>query len=525
MGNNKQNSGPLVSVLMATYNRPVYVRQAIESVLQQTYNNFELIVVRDGGARIDDAVRYFDDSRIVFIDRDVNFGKPRSLNEAMERAQGEYVCYLDDDDMYYPHHIEVLVNVLSEQDKYGAAYSDLYKAHCRIRSDEKRVVLSKNVEVSRDFDRWALLHFNHILHVSLMHRRDLFEKTGPYNERLNVMIDWDMTRRLAFFTDFKHTNEITGEFYGAVKDSDRISIQRRKNLNDYIWNLLTIRSSRPPKPWSKVEDLSLIVVAERLTKDVEQMLSDIWSHSFYPYQIYLPLPQEDLKRLKTVVPNIVGLPIPGSLSADARVDTALNFCDGEYIAVVPADYPIDREEVVWMESALWPLQNSGDPSQAFELVSSTNQCWAAVFRREQLINARNMYKNLPVRESVFASGIRLRKPIVEEFPLQFDNMVSGAEELEKQGAWHRASVAFEYLRDCYKNELWMNTRQANALYHAGKFEDAASLAKEVNAIRPTAATLLIEGKAHRKCGRYKPAIKLLQKAENILEGKELTWTR
>ena len=193
---------PLVNVIIPTFNRPLYFQKALKSVLNQSYENLQVIVVNDGGQDVSGIVDSFYDSRIVFINRKENYGKAFSLNEALKYAEGKYIAYLDDDDMYYPDHIETLVDALENRTDCHVAYSDLYKVYCKVSQDGSRQVLSITIEVSRDFDRFFMLHFNHVLHVSLMHHRDLIEKTGPYNEKLNVLIDWDMTRRLAFFSDF-----------------------------------------------------------------------------------------------------------------------------------------------------------------------------------------------------------------------------------------------------------------------------------------------------------------------------------
>ena len=178
--------GPLVSVLMPTFNRRRYLSGALASALAQTYRNLEIFVIRDGGEDVADVVRSFQDPRIVFIDRKENRGKPASLNEALAKAQGKYVAYLDDDDAWYPNHVETLVRALETETDCHAAYTDLYRVYCELRPDGERVVLSKHVEISRDFDRFLMLYFNHVLHVSLMHRRDLLDKTGPYTENLNI---------------------------------------------------------------------------------------------------------------------------------------------------------------------------------------------------------------------------------------------------------------------------------------------------------------------------------------------------
>ena len=521
--NYRQIEQPLVTVLMSTYNRPQYVRQAIDSVLGQTYRNFEFIAVRDGGADLSNVLGDIRDERFIFIDRNENHGKPYSLNQAIQRAQGKYVCYIDDDDIFYPHHIETLVNALEGQDECHVAYTDLYKAHCRIEPDGKRVILSKNVEVARDFDRFSMFLFNHVLHVSLMHRRDLFEKTGLYNEKLTVMIDWDMTRRLAFFSDFLHVREITGQYYGPVGDCDRISIKQRKSTENYIMNLLAIRTTRPEKPWPKSKDVSMIVLADRLDEQLKQQLLDIWSHTFHPYKIYLPLASEDLGRLKTSVPNITGIPVSSASSFSERVDAAVKCCDGDYIAIVPADFEVvyadgkDNDDIAWIEKSVNALMNSEDPTEAFELIGSNDRCWAAIFKRQQLKRAREFFGHLPVKESVLAAGIKLREPKTEEYPFQFDNLVTCAEDAAEKGDFKYASQIYDFTRDQYQNDVWMMTRCANELYYMSDYENAARLAAEINAVRPSVSTIVIEARARRQMEDYNSAIKLFKKAEDILE--------
>jgi len=509
-------SGPLVSVLMCTYNRPVYVRRALESILSQTWRNIEVIIVRDGGCRTGNLRDEYGDSRIVFIDRDQNMGQARSLNEALHRATGKYVCYLGDDDIFYPNHVATLVNALEGQDEYAAAYTDLYKVHYRIMPDGGRMPLAKNVEISRDFDRLTLLQFNHVLHVSLMHRRDMLDKTGFYNDKLNVLIDFDMTRRLSFFTDFKHVHTVTGEFYAPVGDCDRKSVRKRKDVNNYIYNLLTIRSTRPPKPWPKVGDMSLILLADGPNGRLEQSLREIWSHTFYPYEIYLPLPEPDLRRLRTGVPNIVGIPVPDGSSPDRRIDEALRYCRGDYVSIVPSSYRIGCDEVAWIEKSLNPLISGRSRDEALELVNSRPDCRAVVLRRELLRHARREYGHLPVFESLPAAGIRIRRPRQDEWPFQFENLVTLGCQLEKQGDWLGAARIYEHIAGEYQNELWMQTRGANALYHAGRYDDSLNMIQNVNRQRQTPATLLIEARNHYRKERYSEAIRLYARGLEII---------
>ncbi len=182
---NHNNNGPLVSVLVPTFNRPVYLHQALGSILRQSYRNLQIIVVNDGGEDVSELVKSLNDDRLEFINRRENRGKAFSLNQALNQADGKYIAYLDDDDIYYPEHIETLVQALETQTGCQVAYSDFYKVYCRITPNKNRQVLSKVVDVSRDFDRFFMLYFNHVLHVCLMHRRDLLEKTGYYNDHID----------------------------------------------------------------------------------------------------------------------------------------------------------------------------------------------------------------------------------------------------------------------------------------------------------------------------------------------------
>ena len=112
MSGKTEKSGPLVSVLMSTFNRPQYVREALASILAQTYENIEAIVVRDGGCEVGDLESEYADSRLTFINRSENKKLPYSFNEALGRSRGKYICYLGDDDILYPHHLATLVDAL-----------------------------------------------------------------------------------------------------------------------------------------------------------------------------------------------------------------------------------------------------------------------------------------------------------------------------------------------------------------------------------------------------------------------------
>ncbi len=516
-----KKSEPVVTVLISTFNRPRYFAEALDSIVHQDYKNLQIIAANDGGQDVSDIVNSYDDSRLLFINRRENRGLPYTLNEALAQAKGKYICYLGDDDLYYPNHVSTLVNALENQTDCQVAYSDLYKVYCKVCPDGSRKALSKVVEISRDFDRFFMLYYNHVLHVSLMHRRDLLEKTGLYNEKVNVLIDWDMTRRLVFFSDFYHVPEITGEFYQPAGKCDRISILGRKNEREYARNILRIRTTRPPKPWTEIKDMSIIFITDKITRQAGTTLGSIWQRTFYPYEVYLPLSEENFEKLDSEMPNIIPVPVNPLSSKDQRIDAALARCEGEYIAIVPSGYPL-RE--FWVEDSLHALINSSAHNEGFELEDSTDKHWAVLLRKEDLRYARRSFPNLPLRESLNAAGITIRRIEPEEIPFQFDQLLEKAKKAEKNGNWSKAVEIFEYMENHHQNELWMKSLAAKASYMAGAHIRAFNLSHEINKQRPTVDTLLLEAKIKRNQKDFDSAITLLEKAERILEGNQLLWT-
>lgn len=252
------SSEPSVTVLTPTYNRPTYLRETIRSVLRQQFADWEMLVINDGGVDVRGIVEGFGDERIRYLPRKQNRGKAACLNLGLEQARGAYIAYLDDDDIWYPNHLSTLVKTLEESPDAGVAYSDLYRVIFIPDEQGKRYPLQKRVEICRDYNRMFMFHFNHTLHVSLMHRKHLALRAGGYDERVRVLIDWNLTRKLSFYTDFVHVPAVTGEYYVPVKDSDRISDVQRRDRESYEQNLRRIRADLPPEPWPMVEKVAVV---------------------------------------------------------------------------------------------------------------------------------------------------------------------------------------------------------------------------------------------------------------------------
>lgn len=101
---------PTVSVIITTYNRPQLLERAVQSVLRQTYKDYEVIVVNDAGT----IPKNFNDSRITYLNLSVNKGSSNAKNAGIKQAQGRYVVVLDDDNEFLPTFLEESVYMLSQ---------------------------------------------------------------------------------------------------------------------------------------------------------------------------------------------------------------------------------------------------------------------------------------------------------------------------------------------------------------------------------------------------------------------------
>ena len=220
-----------------------------------------------------------------------------------------------------------------------------------------------------------------------------------------------------------------------------------------------------------------------------------------------------INRINIETPNTIGVPIDGKVSNEKSIDAALAECEGDFVAVVPVGFPI-RD--FWLEDSFCAMINNSVDREAFELEDSTDKLWAVVLRKEDLANARKNFSNLPLRQSLQADGITIRRVLPEEIPFQLDQLLQQGRTAEKDGNWLKAAHTFEYIAEHYQNEIWMKGLAANAFFKVGQHDRAVELIGQVNRQQPTVETLLLEAKLNREKKNHKSAIELLEKAEQIL---------
>jgi glycosyltransferase involved in cell wall biosynthesis len=118
---------PLVSVAMPTFNRPEYLRRALEGVVAQTHSNLEILVGDNGNSSVTrEIVESFNDPRITYIGREQNLGMALNVLSLFKQGRGQYFCVLADDDFWGEEFIAKLVMALEQHPNIGMAFSDFY---------------------------------------------------------------------------------------------------------------------------------------------------------------------------------------------------------------------------------------------------------------------------------------------------------------------------------------------------------------------------------------------------------------
>ena len=185
---------PAVTVLMAVYNGEPFLSQAIASILEQTWRDFEFLIVDDGSTdRTEEVIRGYDDRRIRLISNDRNLGLPRTLNRGLGLATGTFVARQDADDIAEPDR-------LARQIAFCAAHPDVALVGTWYREIDEAGVAGPTLTLPRDHTAicWDLLFYCPFVHSAALWRREVVrERVGPYDESLAYAQDYQLWQRIA----------------------------------------------------------------------------------------------------------------------------------------------------------------------------------------------------------------------------------------------------------------------------------------------------------------------------------------
>ena len=221
-----------VSVIIPTYNRKAFLTNAIDSVLSQTYQNLELIIIDDGSS--DKSTEYVKKKYPnIKIYKQFNKGVSSARNKGIKASSNNWLAFLDSDDKWHPKKLEKQINYLIKNPKYKICHTDeiWIRKGIRINQHKKHkkyggFIFDKSLELCRISPSSVIIH------------KDVFNKVGLFNEKLPVCEDYDLWLRITaifpvLYLDEKltikyggHLNQLSKKYWGM----DRFRITAIENL-------------------------------------------------------------------------------------------------------------------------------------------------------------------------------------------------------------------------------------------------------------------------------------------------------
>jgi len=181
-----------VSIVMAVYNGENVIRPTVDSILNQSFTNFEFIIVDDCSS--DDTVKIiesYQDPRIVLIKNSVNSGQTKSLNTGLRAARGEYIARTDAGDTSYPQRLEKQVTFLEKNPDVAVLGTSAIRYN-----EEGRIIDVVHMPVTEIAIRQRLLVTTPVVHISVMMRKDVILLLGGYDDNFYVLADYELWSRL-----------------------------------------------------------------------------------------------------------------------------------------------------------------------------------------------------------------------------------------------------------------------------------------------------------------------------------------
>jgi glycosyltransferase involved in cell wall biosynthesis len=189
---------PKVSVFMATFNHARFLRECLDSILNQTYQDFEIVIVNDGSTDgshellLDYQKRYSDKVFYYWHPGYVNKGVSASCNLAISKARGEYLAWIGSDDVWYPNKLESQIQLLQNHPQLGLVYSN---AHF-IDENGNQLPGLAGLDITHDPNPLGrMIQFCHVPTMTVVIRRDCLEDVGLFDETL-IDGDWDLMIRI-----------------------------------------------------------------------------------------------------------------------------------------------------------------------------------------------------------------------------------------------------------------------------------------------------------------------------------------
>ena len=229
---------PDISVILPVFNCEQFIKTAIDSILFQTYQDFELIILNDGSTDATEKIIHsFDDERIKNY-KSRNYGIVYQLNKGIYLAQGEFIARMDADDISHPDRFKKQIEYLSVHKEIVAVGTNYYMIN-----EDTKIINKKQAPPSQTECGFMAPLNSPILHPTLMIKKEVLQKIGGYDEKYNLIEDYELFNRL-ISNGYKLANVNEFLFYYRIY-MNSINSQKEKyqqvKIYDYGSKLLKSR--------------------------------------------------------------------------------------------------------------------------------------------------------------------------------------------------------------------------------------------------------------------------------------------
>lgn len=220
---------PIISVLMPAYNAAEYIREAIDSILTQTFTDFEFIIINDGSTdSTEDIILSYSDKRIKYYANECNLGIVKTLNRGIDLSNGRYIARMDADDVSMPDRLEKQVHLLDVNPQIVAC-GTLYAIY----GDQRQTP----VDVATDVQdiRYDMAIYCQFAHSTMMIRKDTLDQYKlRYREEYKCAEDYKLWTELLQYGDMINIPEVLGYIRQCEEGISISNADKQKNLSDIV---------------------------------------------------------------------------------------------------------------------------------------------------------------------------------------------------------------------------------------------------------------------------------------------------
>lgn len=306
---------PSVSILMPVYNAEPYLSEAIQSMLNQTYADFELIILDDCSTdRSAEVVQTFSDTRIIYHRNEVNSGLANNLNTGLKLAKGKYIARMDGDDISLPHRLQTQVDFLE-------SHPDIDLCSCAMQmfgADNQLWIRDRDPEQVKI----TMMFYSAVLHASSVFRRDVFEKNNLYYKQETFPAeDYDLWARAAFFCRMvnlpdvmylyrMHRTQVTSTDPRSAEKCREIQIRylskalpvlSEKEIVDFVDGFIAYKISEIAEIKVVKNHYLKIVKANASVLFFDQKLLNVRLNKYFQQQVFTFLQQFRIKKINNLL--------------------------------------------------------------------------------------------------------------------------------------------------------------------------------------------------------------------------------